>query len=99
MRKKRRKEEILLIDLSSRENIKIVHSKKTVITDEEFEYFEKQLDERYKKFSDFTNFCIQKNIEKNKKTFSEQSFSEAMESMLQQNQFLKFMLESKEQEN
>lgn len=99
MRKKIKKEEKILIDLSDRKNIKIIHSVKKQISEKEIQDFEKKLSDRYNNYNEFTEFCIQKNMEKNHGKITQQSFNEAMKSMLEQNTFLKNMITIKEQEN
>ncbi len=99
MKKRNKKEEYLLLDLSDRKNIKIIRSNRKTITDKEMKEFETKLDERYKVFSDFTELCIQRNLEANHKDTCHEDYEEAMKSMLEQNKLLEDMIKMKEQEN
>ena len=67
MKKRNKKEEYILIDLSDRKDIKIVHSTKKAVTDKEMKEFETKLNKRYKALSDFTALCIQRNFQTYKK--------------------------------
>lgn len=94
--RKHKKEDIILIDLNDRGNIRIIRSTRKEVTVKEMEEFENKLATRYNDYCDFTNFCINKNMEKNKQV-SNQLFIDAMRSMLEQNKLLEYMI-SKEQE-
>lgn len=98
MKKRNRKETSIFIDLNERKNITIVRSSKKSISSKEMQKFEDQLQTRYNKYSEFTEFCIQKN-RKNQEVVSMQMFDDAMKSMLEQNTLLKNMINIKEQEN
>lgn len=104
---KNKKEEKILVDLSERENIKIITStkKKKSVSDNEIKKFEQELEQRYNSFRDFTDFCIAQNVKRNQNiTITDATFNEHMEVTLEQNILLKSMLacyisEKKEQEN
>lgn len=97
MKKRNKKEEIILVDLNARRNIKIVHSTKTTVSDKEMQEFEERSALIYNNYCEFTELCIKRNIE-NSVQISEQMFIEAMESMLEQNKLLKDMIQIKERE-
>lgn len=91
MRKKNKNVDKILIDLSDRENIKIIPSNKGVIKDTEIEEFEKRFSTYYSSFYDFTELCIEKNIEKNR-NLTEEHFNKSMKNAISQNELLKEML-------
>lgn len=102
MKKKRKKNnKNILIDLRGRTNIKIIHSKRSSVTDADMDDFEKNLLNKFNDYVTFTNDCILKNMEVNRhiSISSEQMFIEAMQSMLEQNKLLNDMIKNKEQEN
>lgn len=95
-RKGKNQEEYILIDLSDRKNIKIVQSKKSTVTDKDIVEFEEKLNARYNDLHDFTQNCLKKNLEKNRKSLSEEKYEDAVESMLKQNKLLMDMLKKQE---
>lgn len=99
MNKRIKKEEIILVDLNERGNIKIIHSTKTSVSNKDVQEFERRSAVRYNDYCEFTDFCIKKNLEKNSGQFSRQMFIEAMKSMLDENKLLNDMINIKEQEN
>lgn len=96
--RKHKKEDTILIDLNERGNIRIIRSTRKEVTVKEMEEFENRLVTRYNDYCEFTNFCINKNMEKNKQV-SNQIYIDAMKSMLEQNKLLEDMIDIKEQEN
>lgn len=91
MKKKNKAINKMVVDLSDRCNIKIIPSKKNVVTDTEIIEFEKKLATRYSSFYDFTALCIEKNIEKHK-NITEEDFKRTIKNTINQNQLLKEML-------
>lgn len=101
MKKKNRTTDKMIVDLSDRGNIKIIPSKKNVVTDTEIIEFEEKLAMRYSTFYDFTEHCIKKNIEKNQ-NITEEDFKRSIKNTIDQNGLLKEMLKFyaiKEDEN
>ena len=74
MRKKYRKEKVVMIDLSDRKNIKIIEAEKTSIVDDEVEMFKKQIRSKEKEAEDFYKYIIQKEL-KTKKEYLMKSLS------------------------
>lgn len=98
MKKRDKKETAFFIDLNERKNITIVRSSKKSVSSKEMQKFEEQLLTRYNEYSEFTEFCIQRN-RKSQEFVSMQMLDDAMKSMLEQNTLLKNMINTKEQEN
>ncbi len=98
MKKRNKKEDIVLVDLQGRKNIRIIPSSKKEVSIKEIEEFENRSMTRYNDYCEFTEFCIKKNIEKNHDLVSKQVFLDAMKSMFEQNQLLEDMINTKEQD-
>lgn len=105
MKKKKRKtkkENALLVDLTERQYIKIIHSKESIVTDDIIFDFEQRSAERYSSICHFTELCIQKNMEQNQNV-SDEKYLASLQSMLEQNELLRCMLSAnisnKKQEN
>lgn len=95
MKKKNKSQDILLIDLSARKNIKIIHAKKKKVSEKEVKEFEEKLLKRYNDYCEFTDFCIQQNMKKNTEQISNESFVNIMKNMMDENDFLENMLREK----
>ena len=61
MKKKKRVDDRILIDLKERKQIKIIRSKKASISDDEINEFEKRLDSLHMTYDSFSELYIKKN--------------------------------------
>lgn len=95
MRKKYRKEKVIMIDLSDRKNIKIIEAAKTSIVDDEVEMFREQIRSREKEAEDFYKYIIQKELD-TKKRISDEEFEQKMKDITKQQKILKYLLEKKD---
>lgn len=95
MRKKYRKEKVVMIDLSDRKNIKIIEAEKTSIIDDEVEIFKEQIRSREKEAEDFYKYIIQKDLE-SKKRISDEEFAKQMKDIKKQQKILKYLIERKD---
>lgn len=95
MRKKYKKEKVVMIDLSDRKNIKIIEAEKTSIVDDEVEMFREQIRSREKEAEDFYNYIIQKELE-TKKRISDEEFEQKMKDITKQQKILKYLLAKKD---
>lgn len=98
MKKRNKKEEKILVDLNARKSITIIHAQKKNISDKEMKEFEEKLTIRYNAYCEFTDFCIKRNMERNSEQISKKIFTEALQSMLEQNKLLEDMINFKEQD-
>lgn len=96
MSKKYRREKIIKIDLNDRENINIIQSDKTIISDYDTEIFRQELNKRTEEAEEFHRYIIEKELESNRK-ISDEELDTIMKNLLKQNKILKYLL--KEQEN
>lgn len=95
MRKKYRKEKVVMIDLSDRKNIKIIEAEKTSIIDDEVEIFREQIRSKEKEAEDFYKYIIQKELE-TKKRISDEEFKNKMKDITKQQKMLKYLLARKD---
>jgi hypothetical protein len=86
-------EENTFIDMSYRTEIEITYSKKRIVSDEELKKFTEKLEIKCNEFYTFAETCLNRNISNNKKDITEENFKASMESMLEENQLLKDILE------
>ena len=94
MRKKYRKEKVVMIDLSDRKNIKIIETEKTSIIDDE-EILREQIRSKEKEAEDFYKYIIQKELE-TKKRISDEEFEKKMKDITKQQKILKYLLAKKD---
>ena len=96
MRKKYKKEKVIMIDLSDRKNIKIIEAEKnSIINDDEVEIFKQQIRSREKEAEDFYEYIIQKELE-TKKRISDEEFEQKMKDIAKQHKILKYLLARKD---
>lgn len=95
MRKKYKKEKVVMIDLSDRKNIKIIEAEKTSIADDDVENFREQIRSREKEAEDFYKYIIQKELE-TKKRISDEEFNKKMKDIKKQQKLLKYLIEKKD---
>lgn len=95
MRKKHKKEKVVMIDLSDRKNIKIIEAEKTSIVDDEVEMFKKQIRSKEKEAEDFYKYIIQKELN-TKKRISDEEFEQKMKDITKQQKILKYLLAKKD---
>ena len=96
MRKKYKKEKVIMIDLSDRKNIKIIEAEKTsIINDDEVEIFKQQIRSQEKEAEDFYEYIIQKELE-TKKRISDEEFEKKMKDIAKQHKILKYLLARKD---
>lgn len=93
MKKKKRVDDRILIDLKERKQIKIIRSKKASISDDEINEFKKRLDSLHMTYDSFSELYIKKNT-KNVSEVSDEYFHELMQNILKQNALLENMLYS-----
>ena len=91
MRKKYKKEKVVMIDLSDRKNIKIIEAEKTSIIDDEVEMFREQIRSREKEAENFYKYIIQKELDA-KKRISDEEFEKKMKDIIKQQKILKYLL-------
>lgn len=96
MKKKYKKENVVMVDLHERKNIKIIEAEKRVISDDEMKLFEEQLESRTKVANEFMELYIEKQLEMQPQ-ISKEDFNATMKEMVKQHKILKSLL--KEQEN
>ncbi len=96
MKKKYKKENVMMVDLHERKNIKIIEAEKRVISDDEMKLFEEQLESRTKAANEFMELYIEKQLEMQPQ-ISKEDFNATMKEMMKQHKILKSLL--KEQEN
>lgn len=96
MKKKYKKENVVMVDLHERKNIKIIEAEKRVISDDEMKLFEEQLESRTKAANEFMELYIEKQLEMQPQ-ISKEDFNATMKEMVKQHKILKSLL--KEQEN
>ena len=91
MSKKYRREKVIMVDLSDRENINIIQSDKTRISDYDTEIFRQELNKRAQEAEEFHKYIIEKELEANRK-ISDEEFDNIMKNLLKQNKILKYLL-------
>lgn len=96
MRKKNKKQEAVMVDLSNRKNIRIIESEKIIVSDSEIKSFEQQLEARSKKVDDFDKFYIKKQL-KSVPEISDEDFETTMKKMLKQYKILKSLIEEEQE--
>lgn len=89
--KRYKKKKTTMIDLSDRKNIRIVTSEEFSVSDSYIEFLKKQIENRTKKYEDFNNYVIKKEIE-SKRHISDEEFSNTMNELIKQHKLLKCML-------
>lgn len=83
----------LLVDLSNRKNIKIIHSTNTTVTDKEMDTFQKSYDDKFNQMKSFTEHCIKVNMDKNS-SVSDSDFITSMQKIVANNKILKSLLKN-----
>lgn len=89
--KRYKKKKTTMIDLSDRKNIRIVTSEEFSVSDSYIEFLKKQIENRTKKYEDFNDYVIKKEIE-SKRHISDEEFSNTMNELIKQHKLLKCML-------
>ena len=97
MKKRKKSNNDILIDLNERGNIRIIRASKKTVSNKNMQKFEQNFTTRYNSYCEFTDLCIKHNIEKNQHTISKDLFNIEMENMLEQNSLLKNLLKQKKQ--
>lgn len=93
---KKKKENVVLIDLIDRKKIKIIRASKSNVTDKEISEFEDRLSTRYSRYCEFNEHCINSNAGKGSDQISKKEFDEAFQNMLEQNEMLGYMFKEQE---
>lgn len=89
--KRYKKKKTTMIDLSDRKNIRIVTSEEFSVSDSYIEFLKEQIENRTKKYEDFNDYVIKKEIE-SKRHISDEEFSNTMNELIKQHKLLKCML-------
>lgn len=95
MKKKYKKEKVIMIDLRDKKNIKIIAAEKASINDEEVEILKEQIRSKEKEAEAFYEYIIQKELE-TKKRISNEEFEQKMKEIIKQQKILKYLLASKD---
>lgn len=95
MRKKYKKEKVVMIDLTDRKKIKIIEATKTAVSDDEVAIFRAQLNSREKEAEEFCEYFIKKELEMRKK-ISDKEFEKKMKDITKQQKILKYLIQKKD---
>lgn len=95
MKKRYKKEDVVMVDLHERKNIKIIEAEKRIVSDDEIKSFEEQLEARSKAANEFVELYIKKQLE-TQPQISKEDFNATMKEMMKQHKILKSLLKEQE---